>query len=370
MSEGLKSLQSIPVFTGDHTLPWLQFEHRWIIAIKNRNLSEQTLRTALASKLQGVAFTYYLSLDRVETLSFSEVLSLMRKRYTQDSTTAINHVRSISQNPHEPVEDYSARLLIAAKGMMPEGPRELVVLKYSSGDQYVFPNPLKADQERAYEAQYELAKIQLTPYFLGGLRSDIRQLLTSDKYVNFDDLVSAAVKAEWMRNSSSRSAHVHNLEGSQEGSQEAEANAAFGNYRGRGRGRGRGARGGGGRGNFTPGNARGGGQGNQHQNDQKSTESKCWNCNEIDHFSRNCPYERAEQKGSNSKQNNGRFKRIPISSQDYKSYMTWKSKKGGKAKKPGASSNFLQEGGEPENDGVEYEYIELELEDDGSCEQE
>jgi hypothetical protein len=155
--------------------------------------------------------TWYLSLEDVADLSFSDIMTKLRERYTNDSTAALNSVRSISQGPKEEVRDFSARLLLAARGLLPQRSNQLSVLKYSNGKVYTIPNPFKSEEDKEYRAKYQAALTQLTPYFLGGLRSDIRTRLTADEYTDYNDIVTAACKAEWMNTTASTSVSVHNL---------------------------------------------------------------------------------------------------------------------------------------------------------------
>jgi hypothetical protein len=210
-SEGQRALQQIPIFTGDSIVSWVSFEHPWMIAIKNKNLSETTLRTALVSKLQGPAGMYYLSLDRVERLGFAEVMEKMRERYTRDSTSAVNAVSTMFQKQNEQVLDFNARILLAGRGLLPIPPKELSVISYPRSE-YTLPNPMFSDQEREYEMQHKASLNLLTRYFLSGLRGDIKDRVASDKYTDYQDLVNAAVKAEWMKDSVFVSSKVHHVQ--------------------------------------------------------------------------------------------------------------------------------------------------------------
>jgi hypothetical protein len=222
-SEGQRALQQIPVFTGDGSIPWVSFEHPWLVAIKNKNLSEATLRTALISKLQGTAGYYYLTLERVEKLSFADVMEEMRKRYTRDSTSAVNAVSSIFQKTNEQVLDYNARILLAGKGLLPIPPKELAVLSYAT-ESFVFPNPLYNEQEREYQSKMHSSMNLLTRHFLAGLRPEIKDGIAPDKYTEYQNLVDAAVNAEWMRDTVTSVGRVHHLDHENQQLEEVEEN--------------------------------------------------------------------------------------------------------------------------------------------------
>jgi hypothetical protein len=227
VGEGMRALEQIPIFTGDGVVSWISFEHPWMVAIKNKNLSETTLRTALVSKLQGAAGIYYLSLDRVERLGFAEVMEKLRERYTRDSTSAVNVVSNMFQKQNERVLDFSARILLAGRGMLPVAPKELSVMKFPSSE-YTFPNPLFIDQEKSYDLQHKLSLTHITKYFLSGLRGDIKDRITSNKYTSYTESVDAAEKAEWMKDSVIV-AKVHHLQQADDDEDEEDESAAEAN---------------------------------------------------------------------------------------------------------------------------------------------
>jgi hypothetical protein len=209
----LKALDVIPVFKGESEAAWRAFEFPWLVAIRNRNISEINLKTAFYQRLQGAAAVYYLSLPRVETMAFGEILQALRDKYTSSSFVAQNKIKGMTQGPKESVADFAARMRVAAKGIFPAPPRELKVLKVSTNPsvEYVIPNPLLAEEERDYTEQYRRAESGIASNYLQGLRPEVQMRLNSRKYENLHDIIQEAEAAEWMKDSMS-SGILHHID--------------------------------------------------------------------------------------------------------------------------------------------------------------
>jgi hypothetical protein len=266
VSEGQRALQNIPVFTGEGTVTWNTFEHPWMVAIRNKNLTEMTLRTALVSKLQGTAGVFYMTTDRAHLMDFAEVMEKLRKRYTQDPTSSLNAVASTFQKSKEAVEDFNARMLLAAGGLLPTPPRELAVLQVGASE-WTFPNPLLQEQEKEYEAQRDGALRLIVRYFLAGLRPEIREKVTSDVYTDYRQLVEAAIKAERMRQTVLSMGHVHHVRESDDPA-EAEANALQAKWKGR-------------KVKVKKGKP-------EMEQSRATKDTKCFECGKMGHFARDC----------------------------------------------------------------------------------
>jgi hypothetical protein len=265
LQDGVKALSKVPVFTGEGDITWSDFEHHMRVAVMNRNLPEHVLRQQLPQHLGKKAFSYYRKLPKVLRMTFSEVMDALKKRYENDSTTASNLIRTVKQSPDEDVLDYSTRMKVAAEGMQPRMPSELMVW-IAEGKKFVMPNPRIMEDEEHYQKELKAVEDRLTPYFLAGLLPDIQAKLNSNTYTDFSELELEAKNAQWMcrRSAGDSSAHVHHLE------QRDEVNA-LGRGRPAHRGAPRGARG------------RGGSQSSQNGRVQ------CYRCGKDGHIKRNCP---------------------------------------------------------------------------------
>ena len=121
----LKALDVIPVFKGGSEYEFRSFEFPWLQAIRNRNIAEENLKTALYQRLQGSAQTWLLSLPRSETMTFGEIMEQMRKKYVEDRIAAQSNVLGMTQGSRETVDDFIARVNVTAKSMFPLAPKEL-----------------------------------------------------------------------------------------------------------------------------------------------------------------------------------------------------------------------------------------------------
>jgi hypothetical protein len=196
----MKALSAISDFSGGSESLWRAFEHPWIVAIRNRAITENDLRTTLFQKLKGTAAIFYLSIAGIETMSFGEIMEVLREKYTSDPLTAMNKISGMTQKPSESVEDFAARMIVEGKGSMPSAPAELAVLMAGTQN-FVMPNPLREEETVTFKQRLSESQAKLTNAFLRGLRPDITSRMTSEKYTTFEQVKKAAESAEWMKDS-------------------------------------------------------------------------------------------------------------------------------------------------------------------------
>jgi hypothetical protein len=199
---------SIPEFRGDSELEWRRFERCWLVAVRNHGMTESNLLTALIPRLKGTAQTFYMSLREGAEMSFGQLMQALRTRYASDRMNAQNRIVGITQGSKESVNDYYARLQVAAAALYPPTPCELKVAVVE-GSSYIMPNPIKGDEKAEYNALVRLAETTILRHFLVGLRPEVQEKLPTAKYERLDQAVEAARDAEWMYGS--MSGMLHNL---------------------------------------------------------------------------------------------------------------------------------------------------------------
>lgn len=206
----MRALTAIADFEGTSESEWRAFEYPWIVAIRNRNITEHDLKTVLYQKLKKSAATFYLSIPAIETMGFGDVMQKLREQYTSDTLTALNRISGMTQKPNEKVSNFVARMTVEAKGCMPKAPAELAVLE-AGNKRYVLPNPMRTEETSTFHERLAQAQAKLTNAFLRGLRPDITARMTSEKYTEFEQVKKAAENAEWM-NQSISTGMIHTLE--------------------------------------------------------------------------------------------------------------------------------------------------------------
>lgn len=197
-SADLKMLHLITPFKGLPSEDWRIFETPWLQAIKNRAVSEQDLKTAFTTRLQGAALIFYQTLPRVNSLSFGQILEAMRERYSIDPIKARTRMRAITQGPKETVEEYADRMSLVGKSLNPREPRELQILK-AGNVEITIPNPLYKEQLKEWENKVFQNESTMTQHFLQGLRVEIQARLNSGIYHDYRALIREAEAAQWMQ---------------------------------------------------------------------------------------------------------------------------------------------------------------------------
>lgn len=208
----MKALNSIPVFTGDDgdvavlDAKWRTFELPFIMAVRNRHISEEDLRTALISRLQGKAGIFFMGQANNINMSFGEILTACRKRYVIGKTQAQVRVKSVRQKEKDTVQDYVSQLNVTALSMLPSPPRRLKSLVTNGHPDtgvfaYPIPNPLEQEETREYQDRLSVVQNGMIGDFVGGLKPQIRQKMQTLNLntIAYQEAIDAAVQAEeWL----------------------------------------------------------------------------------------------------------------------------------------------------------------------------
>ena len=208
----MKALNSIPVFNGDDAdvavldAKWRTFELPFIMAVRNRHISEEDLRTALISRLQGKAGIFFMGQANNINMSFGEILAACRKRYVIGKTQAQVRVKGVRQKEKDTVQDYVSQLNVTALSMLPSPPRRLKSLitngHPANGEfAYPIPNPMEQEETREYQSRLGVVQNGMIGDFVGGLKPAIRQKMQTLNLntIAYQEAIDAAVQAEeWL----------------------------------------------------------------------------------------------------------------------------------------------------------------------------
>ena len=137
-----------------------------------------------------------MALPRAEMMSFGEILQAFRDRYKVDPISSRTIVNSLSQKVGESVIDFAARVRVLAKGMLPPIPDQLKAYECHE-DRYIIPNPFFEEENEGYNMKLKNAENEMTNPFLRGLRPEISARLPAQKYETLEQIIEAAVSAEW-----------------------------------------------------------------------------------------------------------------------------------------------------------------------------
>ncbi len=196
----LKVLASIPVFSGGDDCQWRQFEFPWLQAVRNRNISEEDLKTVLFQKLQNAAAQFYMSLPGIDYMSFGEIMQAFRDRYTIDRLEAQAKVRELSQEAGEKVLDYAAKVRSMGKPLLPPPPFLLKALLTTDAEgqehSVVIPNPFEVEEKKEWTDNCDKATSLMIDDFIRGLQPVIRRNLPKRKYSSLQEAIEAARDTE------------------------------------------------------------------------------------------------------------------------------------------------------------------------------
>jgi hypothetical protein len=206
----LKALEKIPIFLAEETDPckldakWRAMELPFIMAVRNRHISEEDLKTALMSRMQGNAEQFLLAQPNITNLTFDQILTLCRARFYVTENQAAARTKTTYQLEKESVQVYAERLQVASLQLLPTRPSQikgLVVRNNPNADGLTampIPNPFQIEDSLRYENDVKTVGRTLITDFVKGLKAQIRQKLHSVRLdqLSFQEVVAAAVHEE------------------------------------------------------------------------------------------------------------------------------------------------------------------------------
>jgi hypothetical protein len=207
----LKALEKIPVFLADETDPcrldakWRAMELPFIMAVRNRHITEEDLKTALMSRMQGNAEQFLLAQPNIANISFDAIMTLCRARFYVTENQAAARTKNTYQLDKEAVQVYAERLQVASLQLLPTRPSQLkgLVLRNmpESPDGLAalpIPNPFQQEDDLRYDQEVKTIGRTLITDFVKGLKASIRQKMHAARLdqLSFQEVVAAAVREE------------------------------------------------------------------------------------------------------------------------------------------------------------------------------
>jgi hypothetical protein len=207
----LKALEKIPIFLADETDPckldakWRAMELPFIMAVRNRHISEEDLKTALMSRMQGNAEQFLLAQPNITSMTFDQIMTLCRQRFYVTENQAAAGTKNTYQLDKESVQVYAERLQVASLQLLPTKPSQLkgLVVRNNPDTQdgltaMPIPNPFQQEDALRYNQEVKTVGRTLITDFVKGLKTSIRQKLHSIRLdeLSFQEVVAAAVREE------------------------------------------------------------------------------------------------------------------------------------------------------------------------------
>ncbi len=211
LRHGLKALEKISVFLADETNPcrleakWRAMELPFILAVRNRHISEEDLKTALMSRMQGNAEQFLLAQPDITIMSFDQIMTLCRQRFYVTENQAAARTKNTYQLDKEAVQVYTERLQVASLQLLPTRPSQLkgLVVRNNQETQdgltaMPIPNPFQQEDALRYDQEVKTVGRTLITDFVKGLKASIGQKLHSARLdqLSFQEVVAAAVREE------------------------------------------------------------------------------------------------------------------------------------------------------------------------------
>jgi uncharacterized membrane protein YgcG len=208
----LNALEKIPVFLADETDPckldakWRAMELPFVMAVRNRHISEEDLKTALMSRMQGNAEQFLLAQPNITNMTFDQIMTLCRQRFYVTENQAAARTKNTYQLDKESVQVYAERShkwhLCSCFQQNPLRYKGLVVRNNPDTQDGLtampIPNPFQQEDALRYNQEVKMVGRTLIIDFVKGLKTSIRQKLHSIRLdeLSFQEVVAAAVREE------------------------------------------------------------------------------------------------------------------------------------------------------------------------------
>jgi hypothetical protein len=177
----------------------------FIMAVRNPHISEEDLKTALMSRMQGNAEQFLLVQPNITSMTFDQIMTLCRQRFYVTKNRAAARTKNTYQLDKESVQVYAERLQVASLQLLPTEPSQIkgLVVRNNPDTQdgltaMPIPNPFQQEDALCYDQEVKTVGRTLITNFVKGLKTSIRQKLHSIRLdeLSFQEVVAAAIQEE------------------------------------------------------------------------------------------------------------------------------------------------------------------------------
>lgn len=192
-----KLVSRIPKFSGENEeYTWPTFLTCYSMAVANANYSSSELRSIFLQCLEGNALVHYSANEAdYGTLKYEDLINRFEQRYGEKIRDAIDALMAMEQGVNEKVLAFCDRLMNVAKRVLPVKPSKVYLLKSTTEEKFMF-DTMYEQKLKEYHMKLERDMVFVIRNFVGGLRDEILDRMTTTAFDTLDSAVKAAEQAE------------------------------------------------------------------------------------------------------------------------------------------------------------------------------
>ena len=192
-----KLVSRIPKFSGEkEEYNWATFLTCYSMAVANANYSSSELRSIFLQCLEGSALVHYSANEAdYGTLKYEDLINRFEERYGEKIRDAIDALMAMEQGVNEKVLAFRDRLMNVAKRVLPVKPSKVYLLKSTTQEKFMF-DTMYEQKLKEYHMKLERDMVFVIRNFVGGLRDEILDRMTTTAFDTLDSAVKAAEQAE------------------------------------------------------------------------------------------------------------------------------------------------------------------------------
>jgi hypothetical protein len=165
------------------------------VAQMNHDYTEAELKSALLNAISGKAFQHLRANQHLFDVPFETLQQSLADFYNLKGNQEVVRLQSLTQEPNETVQMFSARIINSTTTLQPIKPPSVRVAEHN-GVPYPIDNPTIYIEMFAYNSKQEMLDQFRCAFFLQGLKPEVRRAMQAAEYTNLDDACKAAELAE------------------------------------------------------------------------------------------------------------------------------------------------------------------------------